>query len=120
MIKEIIEDFKRRKSDNLLNNKKAHVFRSNGLTEPLWKTIKWRDVVVGDIVRIHTDEQFPCDLFLLASSEPSSICYLQTSNLDGETNLKIRQVSGEFITRDTGLELTTQTLREPYVNGLNL
>lgn len=35
--------------------------------------------------------------FSLHNSEPQGMCYIETSNLDGETNLKIRQVIFFFI-----------------------
>ena len=57
-----------------------------------WTNTKWRDIIVGDIVKVYSDEMFPCDLLFLSSSEENSICSVETSNLDGETNLKIKQV----------------------------
>ncbi|KAG0447676.1 hypothetical protein HPP92_028203 [Vanilla planifolia] len=50
----------------------------------------WKAIRVGDVVKVHTNEAVPCDLVLLSTSDPTGVAYLQTINLDGESNLKTR------------------------------
>lgn len=51
----------------------------------------WKSVKVGDIVRIHNNDEIPADIILLSTSDSDGGCYVETKNLDGETNLKVRQ-----------------------------
>lgn len=55
----------------------------------------WKHIKVGSIVKVRNNEHFPCDLVILNSSLPKGICYVETKNLDGETNLKHKQADRE-------------------------
>lgn len=50
----------------------------------------WKDVRVGDFVRLYNDEEVPADIIVLSTSDADGACYIETKNLDGETNLKVR------------------------------
>ena len=53
--------------------------------------IKWRDVRVGHILKIEDEELFPADMLCLFSALEDQACFIKTTNLDGESNLKIRR-----------------------------
>lgn len=57
---------------------------------PRFHSDYWKNVKVGDFVRIYNDDQIPADVVILSTSDPDGACYVETKNLDGETNLKVR------------------------------
>ncbi|KAJ6245375.1 putative phospholipid-transporting atpase [Anaeramoeba flamelloides] len=89
-IREAYEDFLRHRSDKEINNRLVEVLR-----EGEWQKIFWKNIRVGDITKIYGKEFFPADIALLSTTEPKGMCYIDTCNLDGETNLKVRQALPE-------------------------
>lgn len=51
----------------------------------------WKSVRVGDFVRIRNNDEIPADILIISTSDSDGACYVETKNLDGETNLKVRQ-----------------------------
>uniref|UniRef100_A0A8C6YUE5 Phospholipid-transporting ATPase n=1 Tax=Nothoprocta perdicaria TaxID=30464 RepID=A0A8C6YUE5_NOTPE len=92
-IKDAWEDFRRYKLDKEINNMGCYVYsrENHAYIEKCWK-----DVRVGDFVQLRCNETIPADILLLYSSDQNGICHLETANLDGETNLKQRQVVTGF------------------------
>lgn len=86
MVKQGIEDKKRHEADNRQNAQKCRVLAPSG--EIVQR--EWRELRVGDILCIGDREESPADLFVLSTSEEEGRCFVETCNLDGETNLKRR------------------------------
>uniref|UniRef100_A0A3Q3ESI0 Phospholipid-transporting ATPase n=1 Tax=Labrus bergylta TaxID=56723 RepID=A0A3Q3ESI0_9LABR len=101
-IKDIWEDFRRFKLDSLINRLHSHVYSSK---QKAYIQRCWKDVHVGDFVRLSSNEIIPADMLLLYSSDPRGVCYIETSNLDGETNLKQRQVVSDLPLQGADLTL---------------
>ncbi|GAB2269219.1 Probable phospholipid-transporting ATPase 4 [Dionaea muscipula] len=87
MAKEAIEDWNRFIQDRKVNHRKVGVHKEGGM----FSYKAWQDIGVGDVVKVEKDHFFPADLLLLSSSYEDGICYVETMNLDGETNLKVKR-----------------------------
>jgi phospholipid-translocating ATPase len=66
-------------------------FNDNYIAHPTFKKDYWKNIHVGDIVKIKNNDSIPVDIVILSTSDSDGACYVETKNLDGETNLKIKQ-----------------------------
>ena len=114
-VKDFYEDWKRKKSDDEENNREVEVY---DLDKKDFVTKKWKNIFVGNILKIKKDGYFPADCVLISSSNRKTHnCFVESKNLDGETNLKIKKSINNFVERCRDLssfqgKLTTQMPNE--------
>jgi len=92
-IKEGIEDLQRAKSDTFENTREVTIvtFNHDGThTETVKKS---QEIAPGDIIKLNGHCAVPADMILLLTSmhNDGTKCFIETANIDGETNLKVRE-----------------------------
>ncbi|KAK3808047.1 MAG: hypothetical protein JOS17DRAFT_692052, partial [Linnemannia elongata] len=51
---------------------------------------QWHNLRVGDFIMLKNNQAVPADAIILSTSEAEGSCFIETKDLDGETNLKTR------------------------------
>lgn len=96
MCKEGAEDLKRHTADRETNNRVARRINVHGndvITE-----VYWQDIEVGNLILLDNNHEIPADMILLCSADDAGLVYIETSNIDGETNLKIKNSARTSVT----------------------
>uniref|UniRef100_A0A7S2SL74 Phospholipid-transporting ATPase n=1 Tax=Mucochytrium quahogii TaxID=96639 RepID=A0A7S2SL74_9STRA len=89
-------DIKRHREDKEVNNRVAFRLRPG---DGHMEEVSWADLRPGDLLKVYDRAQFPADLLFVTSCAAGNKCYVETANIDGETNLKIKRVPKDMVDR---------------------
>lgn len=97
-IREGYEDFLRHRADRVVNQREYQRISAPGATSD----VRSENIAVGDLLFIRNNQEIPADCVLISSSDPQGVAFVQTAQLDGETNLK--QLSAPLQTAAVSLD----------------
>lgn len=109
MGREAFDDWRRHRQDKEENNRLVDVAELNvdimpdeddpDAESPIkYVPREWKDLQVGDIIRVKQNEWVPADIVLLYSEGYEGQTYVETMALDGETNMKTKAAFPELAT----------------------
>ena len=90
VVKNGLEDVRRHAADSQVNGRLAKRMTRDTESVDVFEEVRWKDVRVGDIIEIYNNNEIPADMVLLTTSEPLGSAYVETSNIDGEANMKAK------------------------------
>ena len=111
MIREAIEDLVRNNYDNLNNEEEILVYRNNKFVKSISKTLRH-----GEIVLVYENHNIPSDMILIDTGFGEGTCYVETSSLDGEKNLKLKvanKYTQGFVSNDIKVNKSIEKLIQP-------
>jgi len=83
------EDWDRHKADSNRNGFKYDVLRDGRLEQ-----VESGDIHVGDVVKVVQNTMIPADMLFLGSAHAKGHCFIDKSNLNGETTLEVNTTWG--------------------------
>ncbi|KAF9169293.1 hypothetical protein BGX21_001159 [Mortierella sp. AD011] len=76
--------------DVLASNDDDPIKANSSVAQPEFVKEQWANLRVGDFIMIKNNQAVPADAIILSTSEAEGSCFIETKDLDGETNLKTR------------------------------
>ncbi|KAF4731277.1 hypothetical protein FOZ62_015374, partial [Perkinsus olseni] len=116
MAKDAIEDYRRYANDNKVNRRLCRVVvKAKAALDADHETgglelIPWENITAGSIVYLSKGEEVPADMLLVASSASDGLVYIETSQLDGESALKVKQALPEARRMFRSLSLVSECI----------
>ncbi|KAJ1973052.1 hypothetical protein H4R35_004332, partial [Dimargaris xerosporica] len=87
-------------------SRRSHRYSISDPHRPRFGDSIWEELYVGDIVLLQNNDAVPADMVILSTSDDDGTCYIETKNLDGETNLKSRNCLAETARVQTAFDCT--------------
>ncbi|KAL7716311.1 Phospholipid-transporting P-type ATPase [Entamoeba marina] len=90
-LRELTDDYRRSKSD-----KKVNKVKYRNITKTGSEKIKSLNIKTGFIIELNNNQRVPCDGIPIYTSNEEGSVFIETSEIDGETNLKQKEVPLQF------------------------